>query len=104
MEDIKSKLNQRLGIDCDVIQIGDRLLIRYIDGCATSQVKAIADELGLDADIDRGFSEEKFTDFAVDFSLDLEIPIVDVRFKKQGDRYKVIIPDSDIGVKLLSVI
>ncbi len=104
MGNLSGLLKERLGIDCEILEDGDRLLIQYVDGCATSEVKAIADELGLSVSIDRSFSEENFTDFAVDFALELSIAIADVRFKKDGDRYKVIIPDNEIGLKLASII
>lgn len=104
MSNLSELLKERLGIDCGILGDGDHLLIQYVDGCATSQVKAIADELGLSASIDRSFSEENFTDFAVDFALELGIAIADVRFKKDGDRYKVIIPENEIGEKLQGVV
>jgi hypothetical protein len=79
-------------------------LIQYVDGCATSEVKAIADKLGLSVSVDRSFSEEKFTDFAVDFAVELNIPIADIRFKSNRGSYKVVIPDSDIGIRLSEII
>jgi len=103
MKVLKSKLKE-LGVDCEIVEDDDLLLVRYVDGCPSSRVEAIASELGLSVSIDRGFSEENFTDFAVDFALELGIAIADVRFRKEGDRYKVIIPDGEIGLKLQGII
>lgn len=108
MDNPKLKLSQELkekcGIDCTITEDGDRLLVEYTDGCASSEVMAIAHKLGLTVVVDRSFSEEKFTDFAVDFALELGISVADVRFKLDGDRYQVIIPDSDTGRRLAKIV
>lgn len=104
MKNLSELLKEKLGIDCEITEDGDRLLVQYFDGCPSSKVVAIANQLGLSVTVDRGFSEDKFTDFAVDFGLELGVEIADIRFKKDDGVYRVIIPDNEIGERLKSII